>query len=144
VNPPSRPLEPAAKVDSLIPSLHAGERCPARLDSRLIESEERSNPHDPPLVTTDDKDASGAVGSKPGLPQAAEESDMSVIRAVSENEVFRPTEPVDLPESNEVEVELRLVSPSAEKRLGAIYTLLDACFEPGETDVAARHDEHQH
>jgi hypothetical protein len=42
-------------VDSLIPSLRAGERTRARLDSRLIESEERSDPsdpHDQPLGTT--------------------------------------------------------------------------------------------
>ena len=69
---------------------------------------------------------------------------MPVIHAVYENGVFRPTEPVDLPESSEVEVELRRVIPSSEeKRLDAIYTLLNARFESGESDVAARHDEHQ-
>jgi predicted DNA-binding antitoxin AbrB/MazE fold protein len=68
---------------------------------------------------------------------------MAVIHAVYENGVFRPTEPVDLPESSEVEVELRLVAPSLEdKGLDAIYTLLDTRFESGEADVAARHDEH--
>lgn len=68
---------------------------------------------------------------------------MAVIHAVYENGVFRPTEPVDLPESSEVEVELRLVTPSFEdKGLEAIYTLLGARFESGEADVAARHDEH--
>lgn len=67
-----------------------------------------------------------------------------VIRAVYQNGVFRPTEPVDLPESSEVEVELRQVAPpSEEKRLDAIYDLLGARFESGEPDVAARHDEHQ-
>jgi predicted DNA-binding antitoxin AbrB/MazE fold protein len=69
---------------------------------------------------------------------------MPVIHAIYENGVFRPTEPVDLPESSEVEVELRLVAPSSEdKRLDAIYALLEARFESGESDVAARHDEHQ-
>jgi predicted DNA-binding antitoxin AbrB/MazE fold protein len=69
---------------------------------------------------------------------------MHVIHAIYENGVFRPTEPVDLPESSEVEVELRMVIPSAgEKRLDAIYNLLGAQFESGEKDVAARHDEHQ-
>jgi predicted DNA-binding antitoxin AbrB/MazE fold protein len=69
---------------------------------------------------------------------------MPVFHAVYENGVFRPTEPVDLPESSEVEVELRLVaSPSEEQRLDAIYTLLNARFESGEADLAARHDEHQ-
>jgi predicted DNA-binding antitoxin AbrB/MazE fold protein len=68
---------------------------------------------------------------------------MAVIHAVYENGVFRPTDPVDLPESSEVEVELRVVTPPAEKRLDAIYTLLEARFESGEDDVAARHNEHQ-
>lgn len=69
---------------------------------------------------------------------------MLVIHAVYENGVFRPKEPVDLPESSEVEVELRTVAPSSgEKRLDVIYSLLGARFESGEGEVAARHDEHQ-
>jgi predicted DNA-binding antitoxin AbrB/MazE fold protein len=69
---------------------------------------------------------------------------MPVIHAVYENGVLRPTEPIDLPESSEVEVELRLVSPaSEEKHLDAVYTLLEARFNSGESDVAARHNEHQ-
>ncbi|MEA2602335.1 MAG: hypothetical protein QOF89_3327 [Acidobacteriota bacterium] len=69
---------------------------------------------------------------------------MPIIHAIYENGVFRPKEPVDLPESSEVEVELRIVTPSSgEKQLDAIYTLLGARFESGESDVAARHDEHQ-
>jgi predicted DNA-binding antitoxin AbrB/MazE fold protein len=69
---------------------------------------------------------------------------MSVIHAIYENGVFRPKEPVDLPESSKVEVELRAVTPlSEEKQLDAIYTLLGASVESGESDVAARHDEHQ-
>ena len=69
---------------------------------------------------------------------------MPIIHAVYENGVFRPKEPVDLPESSEVEVELRRVVPSnPEERLAAIYTILEGRFESGETDVAARHDEHQ-
>lgn len=68
---------------------------------------------------------------------------MPVIHAVYENGVFRPTDPVDLPESSEVEVELRVVTPPGGKRLDAIYSLLGARFESGEDDVAARHNEHQ-
>jgi predicted DNA-binding antitoxin AbrB/MazE fold protein len=69
---------------------------------------------------------------------------MTVIHAVYENGVFRPTEPVDLPESSEVEVELRSVTPRSEnKGLEAIYSLLRERFDSGENDVAARHDEHQ-
>jgi len=66
---------------------------------------------------------------------------MPVIHAVYENGVFRPTDPVDLPESSEVE--LRVVTLPPEKQLDAIYTLLGARFESGEDDVAARHNEHQ-
>lgn len=68
---------------------------------------------------------------------------MRVIHAVYENGVFRPTEPVDLPESSEVEVELRVVTSAEERQLDTIYSLLGARFESGESDVAARHDEHQ-
>ncbi|HYN19824.1 MAG TPA: antitoxin family protein [Thermoanaerobaculia bacterium] len=66
------------------------------------------------------------------------------IHAIYENGVFRPKEPVDLPESSEVEVELRRVTPSSgERQLDVIYTLLESRFESGDKDVAARHDEHQ-
>ena len=69
---------------------------------------------------------------------------MPVIHAVYEKGVFRPKEPVDPPESSEVEVELRNVVPPAEKeRLDAIYAVLEARFESGDADVAARHNEHQ-
>lgn len=68
---------------------------------------------------------------------------MRVIHAIYENGVFRPTEPVDLPEASEVEVELRVMEPSRETRLDTIYSILEARFESGESDVAARHDEHQ-
>jgi predicted DNA-binding antitoxin AbrB/MazE fold protein len=69
---------------------------------------------------------------------------MPVIHAIYENGVFRPKEPVDLPESSEVEVELRRVVPlAADERLDAIYAILEGRYESGESDVAARHDEHQ-
>lgn len=67
---------------------------------------------------------------------------MAIIHAIYENGVFRPTGPIDLPESSEVEIELRLVAPACQdKGLEAIYTLLGARFETGEAEVAARHDE---
>jgi len=69
---------------------------------------------------------------------------MPVIHAVYENGVLRPTEPIDLPESSEVEVELRLLTPeSEEKHLDAVYAILEERFNSGESDVAARHNEHQ-
>ncbi|HEX7183728.1 MAG TPA: antitoxin family protein [Thermoanaerobaculia bacterium] len=68
---------------------------------------------------------------------------MRVIHAVYEKGVFRPTEPVDLPEPSEVQVELRVLTSSEEDRLDSIYSILERRFDSGETDVAARHDEHQ-
>jgi hypothetical protein len=35
------------------------------------------------------------------------------------------------------------MEPSRETRLDTIYSILEARFESGESDVAARHDEHQ-
>jgi predicted DNA-binding antitoxin AbrB/MazE fold protein len=55
-----------------------------------------------------------------------------VIHAVYKGGVFQPTEPVDLPESSVVEVELRVVAPPAERGLDAIYALLSERFESGE------------
>lgn len=66
---------------------------------------------------------------------------MRVIHAIYEKGVFRPTEPVDLPEASEVE--LRVMEPARQVELDAIYSILESRFESGETDVAARHDEHQ-
>ena len=64
------------------------------------------------------------------------------IRAIYENGVFRPTEPVNLPERSEVEVVLPQQAPRDE-RLEAIYRVMGESFESGESDVAERHDEHQ-
>ncbi len=64
------------------------------------------------------------------------------IRAIYENGVFRPTEPVNLPEKSEVEVVLPAPSPR-DGRLEAIYRVMGESFASGESDVAERHDEHQ-
>ena len=62
-------------------------------------------------------------------------------RAIYENGVFRPTEPVDLPEKAEVEI----VLPQATKRdrLDAVYRIMGELYSSGESDVPERHDEHQ-
>jgi len=66
------------------------------------------------------------------------------IRAVYEHGLFRPTEPVDLPDPCEVEVEVRAVNTaSAPPSLDDVYAVLERRFDSGEHDVAARHDEHQ-
>jgi predicted DNA-binding antitoxin AbrB/MazE fold protein len=69
---------------------------------------------------------------------------MKTIHAVYENGVFRPQEKVALPEHAEVEFEPRLVAQGlSSQQLAAIYDVLDQRFESGESDVAARHTEHQ-
>jgi predicted DNA-binding antitoxin AbrB/MazE fold protein len=66
------------------------------------------------------------------------------IHAVYENEVFRPTEKVDLPDPCEVEVEVRQVNvESAKPTLDDVYVILSKRFNSGEHDMAARHNEHQ-
>lgn len=71
---------------------------------------------------------------------------MKTIRAVYENGAFRPTEPVDLPESSVVEFELRPVKEprkTSDRNLDAIYEVLSRRYDGGEPDTAARHNEHQ-
>ena len=68
---------------------------------------------------------------------------MKTIHAVFENGVFRPTEPVELPEKCQVEFEFRRIESSTPATLDDVYALLSQRFESGETDVAERHNEHQ-
>ncbi len=66
------------------------------------------------------------------------------IHAIYENGVFRPIEPVNLPDRCEVEVDVRRVNAEASKpSLDDVYATLSKRFNSGEHDVAARHDEHQ-
>jgi predicted DNA-binding antitoxin AbrB/MazE fold protein len=67
---------------------------------------------------------------------------LATIHAIFENGVFRPKQPVELPEACEVEFEPRLVAPG-KTGLEGIYRVLAERYESGERDVAARHDEHQ-
>jgi predicted DNA-binding antitoxin AbrB/MazE fold protein len=74
---------------------------------------------------------------------------MKTIHAVYENGVFRPTDPVDLPEGAEVVIEPRRIEPElsspsepGDDRLDAIYEILSRSHATGETDLAARHNEH--
>ena len=68
---------------------------------------------------------------------------MKAIHAIYERGVFRPLEVVDLPEATEVVLEQRpvlpLMSPEGHTKVAAV---LAERFDSGETDVAARHDEH--
>jgi predicted DNA-binding antitoxin AbrB/MazE fold protein len=67
-----------------------------------------------------------------------------IIRAVDDKGVFRPTEPVELPEPCEVEFEPRVVA-SEEKAaaLERVYEILSHRYDSGESDAAERHNEHQ-
>jgi predicted DNA-binding antitoxin AbrB/MazE fold protein len=67
------------------------------------------------------------------------------IRAIYENGVFRPTGPVDLPESARVEFEPKVLvqEPDDFAAQERIYELLGQSVPSGERDVAERHNEHQ-
>jgi len=67
------------------------------------------------------------------------------VHAVYENGVFRPTVPVELPEHCKVEFEPRLVNDTGDRQQGLdeVYGVLAERYTSGESDVSARHDEHQ-
>ena len=69
---------------------------------------------------------------------------MNSIHAIYENGVFRPVQPVSLPERCEVEVEIHAVKADRQRpSLDDVYAILGRRHSSGEHDVAARHDEHQ-
>ena len=71
---------------------------------------------------------------------------MPAVRAIYEKGVFRPLEPVDLPEACEVLVTpataraLRPMSPEARAR---VLEILGHRHRLGASDLAERHNEHQ-
>jgi predicted DNA-binding antitoxin AbrB/MazE fold protein len=66
------------------------------------------------------------------------------IHAIYENGVFRPTDQVNLPDRTEVEVEIRQVKePPGTTSRDDVYAILSKRYNSGESDVAARHNEHQ-
>ena len=67
------------------------------------------------------------------------------VRAIYENGVFRPTEPVNLPEKAQVEFEPKLLAPDGDDGAAQerVYKLLGKSFPSGHTDTAERHNEHQ-
>lgn len=73
------------------------------------------------------------------------------IRAIYENGVFRPLEPVKLPEGTIVEVQApeevvdvrALVPPGTDEGLIRIYECLARSYDTGDPELAARHNEHQ-
>ncbi|MEM9353680.1 MAG: antitoxin family protein [Planctomycetota bacterium] len=68
---------------------------------------------------------------------------MGTIHAIFEDGVFRPVDPVTLPEKCEVEFEPRVVQQPPGSNSDALYEILDRRFNSGHTDTAARHNEHQ-
>jgi predicted DNA-binding antitoxin AbrB/MazE fold protein len=64
------------------------------------------------------------------------------VRAVYERGIFRPTEPVNLPENSQVEVLLPAATTDDEK-LDAVYRTMGELYASGEPDTAERHNEHQ-
>ncbi len=64
------------------------------------------------------------------------------VRAIYENGVFRPVEPVNLPENTEVEVTLAESEDGAANQQ-AIFAILRQNHPSGESDVAERHNRHQ-
>jgi predicted DNA-binding antitoxin AbrB/MazE fold protein len=73
----------------------------------------------------------------------AKASDMNAIRAIYENGVFRPLEPVDLPDHATVVFEPREIELEAPANLDAVYEVLSRRHRSGHADTAARDDEHQ-
>jgi predicted DNA-binding antitoxin AbrB/MazE fold protein len=69
---------------------------------------------------------------------------MATIHAIYENGVFRPTEPVDLPQQTKVQLQVHVLpqSPKTE-HLDEIYDILSQSYPTGISDLAARHNEHQ-
>lgn len=66
------------------------------------------------------------------------------VHAVFEQGVFRPLQKVELPESCEVVFEPQLVGPApTADGLDRVYAILARRYTSGESDVAARHNEHQ-
>lgn len=71
---------------------------------------------------------------------------MTAVRAIYENGVFRPLEPVDLPEGREVLVtspQPQPLPPTDPEGMAEIYDILGRRHCSGEHDVAERHNEHQ-
>lgn len=65
------------------------------------------------------------------------------LRAVFENGVFRPIDPVTLPERTTVEVTLPEAPPQERANQDEIFAILRTSYPSGESNVAERHDDHQ-
>jgi predicted DNA-binding antitoxin AbrB/MazE fold protein len=69
---------------------------------------------------------------------------MGTIEAIYEGGVFRPIEPVLLPDKSRVQLQIINGAPvESNDDMEAIYDVLDRRHSTGINDLAARHDEHQ-
>jgi len=73
---------------------------------------------------------------------------MATITAVFENGIFRPLDPVHLPEHTRVEFEPRVQaeipsSPAMPEDVARVYEVLSRRYQSGHHDTAERHNEHQ-
>lgn len=69
---------------------------------------------------------------------------MKAIRAIYESGIFRPIEPVDLPEGTAVLVEATQGPPEAVRAARQrVFEGLTHSYHGGEPDAAERHNEHQ-
>lgn len=70
---------------------------------------------------------------------------MKSIEVIYEGGVFRPVEPVDLPEHSrgKVEVEGAPEESCVDSRQKKIYEIMSRRFRTGDLDAAERHNEHQ-
>ena len=68
---------------------------------------------------------------------------MPAIEAVFENGVFRPLAPVDLREGSRVFVRLVSEELAIDELLPTVHEILSRRYRSGQTDTAARHNEHQ-
>ena len=72
----------------------------------------------------------------------------TTVHAIFEKGVFRPVEPISLPERTSVELEVRMpgeqptASPMSEG-LAKVYAILGERYDSGHSDTTARHNEHQ-
>ena len=77
----------------------------------------------------------------------------TTVQAIFENGVFRPVEPIALPERTSVELDVHTKgepqpeSPMSDgpmsEGMAKIYSILGERYDSGRSDTAARHNEHQ-
>jgi predicted DNA-binding antitoxin AbrB/MazE fold protein len=69
---------------------------------------------------------------------------MTTVHAIFENGVFKPQEPVNLPDKAQVEFEPRVVPKVGDADdQESIYAILRERYRSGQPDGAERHNEHQ-